>query len=148
MILSLLTIGIAGWCLGSLYNTQVQFSHVLKNPEPPWEISFYIMPFIFFILFVIILLLIYIRRKKYKQKSSFLLFPFEFSEEDEREKQVSGEACRRAFISTWVAAPIAAALLAFYPLFQEKFIHFPLLLILLIPTVQIITYYLHIRKVH
>ncbi len=147
MICSLVTIGLAGWCLISLYNTLVQFSGVLANPEPPWEISFYIMPFVFLILFGAILLIIYNRQKKYKQKSSLLLFPFEFSEDDEREKQISGEACRRAFISTWVTAPIAATLCVFYPLFQERIAYYPILLILIIPTVQILTYYIHIRKI-
>lgn len=147
MILSLVTIGLAGWCLISLYNTLTQFSNVLTNPEPPWEITFYIIPFVLLILFGGVLSIIYTRQKKYKQKSSLLLFPFEFSEEDEREKQISGEACRKAFISTWVTAPLAATLLVFYPLIQDRIAFYPILLILIIPVVQILTYYMYIRKI-
>lgn len=147
MILSILSILIVGWCLTSLYNAQVQFSNVLKNPEPPWEISFSILPFVSLIIFGIILLIIYVRQKKHKDKHSSWLFPFEFSEQDERERHISGEACRKAFISTWITAPLAATLLVFYPLFQDKFIYFPIILILLIPIIQVIIYYLHIRKI-
>ncbi|MBS4208491.1 hypothetical protein [Bacillus sp. FJAT-50079] len=147
MILSLLSILIIGWVLISLYDMLSQFAHILKNPEPPWEINFYFLPLLLLLVFTLILSFFYFGKRKHKDKRSLWLYPFEFTEEDEREQQISGEACRKAFIATWISASIAATLFVFFPLFQNQFIHFPIYLILFIPVVQIITYYIHIRKI-
>ena len=147
MVLSLLMLVLIGFTIFSLYDFTLQFSEIVSNPEPPWESSMNVIPLFLLLIFGIIITFIAWRKKKNKEKISYWLFPFEFLEEDEREQQISGEACRKAFTTTWVTAPLAATLFAAYPLFQEKMTYFPIILILLIPTVQIITYYLHIRKI-
>ena len=130
MVLSLLMLVLIGFAIFSVYDLTLQFSEIVRNPEPPWELSINVMPLFLLLIFGIIITFIYARKRKNKEKISYWLFPFEFSEEDEREQQISGEACRKAFTTTWVTAPLAATLFAAYPLFQEKVIYFPIILIL------------------
>lgn len=146
MILSLLTLGLMGWALTSMYDAYSQFADVLKI-DPPWEITINLIPIFVFLVFSIILYIIYKRKKKLDQSISVWLYPLQFSERDEREREISGQACRKAFISSWISAPAVAALLVFYPLFQEQFQYFPIVVVLIIPAIQIITYYVHIRRI-
>ncbi|MCJ7840295.1 DUF3169 family protein [Lederbergia sp. NSJ-179] len=146
MVLSILTLILMGWALAALYDTYAQFAVIMNNPTPPWEVTLSIWPFLIYFLFSIILYFIYRYKKKNKENSSWL-FPLQFSERDEREREISGEACRKAFISTWISAPIAAFALVFYPLFEDQFRYFPIFIVLLIPIIQILTYFFHIRKI-
>lgn len=148
MLLSLVTLFITGWCIAALLQTYTELSHVIKNPEPPWEINLNLLPLFVLALYTLTMIFVYLRKKKNNRDISFWLFPLEFSERDEREKQISGEACRKAFISTWYTAPSVAALFVFYPLIHKDIMYYyPIVLIFLIPAVQIITYYVHIRRI-
>ncbi|MFS0612037.1 hypothetical protein [Lederbergia ruris] len=147
MLLSIFTLVLFGWALTTLYDAYTQFAFIMKNPTPPWEVTFSVWPFLIIFLYGILLYFLYRYKKKKKEKISIWLFPLQFSERDEREREISGEACRKAFISTWISAPIVASLLVFYPLFEEQFRHFPIFIVLLIPIIQILTYFFHIRKI-
>ncbi|MBO0992083.1 hypothetical protein [Bacillus sp. SD088] len=148
MILSLLTLFLTGWVLTALYDAYAQFAVIIKEDQAlPWEVTISAWPFFFLIIYAVILLFFYRHKKKQNENLSFWLFPMQFSEKDERERAISGEACRKAYIATWVSAPIAAATLVFYPLFEEQFRYFPIIIILLIPMIQIVTYFFHIRKI-
>ncbi|KRG15176.1 hypothetical protein ACA30_08385 [Virgibacillus soli] len=147
MFLSLLMLFFAGWVLAVLYDAYAQFAKIINEDiAPPWEVSVSVWPFLLFLLYSLALFFFYRYKKKKKEKIS-LWFPMQFSEEDEREQAISGIACRKAFISTWISAPIAASALVFYPLFEEQFRYYPILIVLLIPTIQILTYFFHIRKI-
>ncbi|WP_062109345.1 hypothetical protein [Bacillus niameyensis] len=147
MVLSLVTLALMGWALGAMYDVYVQFAEIIKDPTPPWEINFYVLPIFVFLIYSLIMFFLYRRKKKKGEKISIWLFPLQFSERDEREREISGEACRKAFISCWISAPIVAGLLAFYPLFEEHFHYFPILVVLIIPVIQIIAYFVNIRKI-
>lgn len=147
MILSLVSLALMGWALGALYDVYVQFSDIIKDPTPPWEINVSVLPLFIFLIYSLIMFFLYRQKKKRGEKISTWLFPLQFSERDEREREISGEACRKAFISCWIATPIVAGLLAFYPLFEEQFHYFPILVVLIIPAIQIITYFVNIRRI-
>ncbi|RST59534.1 MFS transporter [Siminovitchia terrae] len=147
MILSIFTLVLIGWVLATLYDAYTQFAIIMKNPTPPWEISLSIWPFLILVLYSILLYFLYRYKKNNKEKISIWLFPLQFSEGDEREREISGEACRKAFISTWISVPIAASALVLYPLFAEQFRYFPIFIVLLILIIQILTYFFHIRKI-
>ncbi|GIN70914.1 hypothetical protein J14TS2_13890 [Bacillus sp. J14TS2] len=147
MILSLLNLFLTGWVLTALYDAYSQFAVIIKeDPALPWEVTISTWPFFFLIIYAVILVFFYRHKKKQNENLSWL-FPMQFSEKDERERAISGEAFRKAYIATWVSAPIAAAALVFYPLFEDQFRYFPIIIILLIPMVQIVTYFFHIRKI-
>ncbi|AGK54793.1 hypothetical protein [Bacillus sp. 1NLA3E] len=148
LILSLASLFFIGWATTSLYNANIQFAKIMKYPEPPWEISMNAIPLFSLLTFGLILTVVYLVIKQKKKKPiSFWLFPLQFSEDDEREKMISGEACRKAFISTWYSAPIIAILLSIYPLIQTAFPYFPILMVMIIPAVQIVVYFIAIRKI-
>lgn len=148
LILSILSLFFVGWATTALYDTNIQFAKITKNPEPPWEISVNTIPLFSLLLFSIILTGLYVvMKRKRKNPISYWLFPFQFSEDDEREKMISGDACRKAFISTWYAAPVIAILLSIYPLIQTTFPYYPIVMVLMIPVVQMIVYFIAIRKI-
>ena len=148
LILSIATLFLVGWAITSLYDTYMQFAEITKKPEPPWEITLNLIPLAALVLFGTIFTIAFFAKKQKGEKPiSFWLYPFNFKEEDEREKMISGEACRKAFISTWFTAPMIAASFAVYPLIQTAFPYYPILMVLLIPLVQIVVYYIGIRKI-
>lgn len=148
LLLSIASLFLIGWATASMYDWNIQFSKITKNPEPPWEISINLSPLIFLLLFGVLSSVVYSKLKNNKKNpGSFWLFPFMFSEDDEREKIISGEACRKAFISIWFTAPIIAVSLSFYPLIQTAFPYFPIMMVMMIPMVQILVYFISIRKI-
>ncbi|MBS4221132.1 MFS transporter [Bacillus sp. FJAT-49711] len=147
LIASLLSLVLIGWGISAIYDANLQFANIIKKPEPPWEILINTTPFIFLFIFVVIVSIFYSRKKKKQKNITFWLYPFEFSEADERERQISGEACRKAFVSTMITAPFAAILLVFYPFIESSFSYYPIIIILMIPAIQVIVYYLNIRRI-
>lgn len=146
-ILSVLSLILVGWTIAALYDFCLGFSEVLQDPTPPWKVTLDLLPFFVSILFSIFLLILYRRKKKAGEKVSVWLFPLQFPEADEREKMISEEACRKAFISTWYSTPLVACAFVFYPFISDYFRHYPIFLVLFIPFIQIITYFIHIRKI-
>lgn len=152
VIFSIVLLILFGFCIASLYDFQMQFAEIVLNDiEPPWEITMSIVPMVLLLVIgggLSILVYRYDKKKgKYdgdKQKwwswtkASFL--PPEFEESDEREKMITAKATRAAYASMWIAAPALTALLLLYPFIAEKFPYYPIIIILLLPITQIITY--------
>ncbi|MEN8700344.1 hypothetical protein [Bacillus infantis] len=132
----------------AMYDAQTQFAEVLRNPEPPWSLTINFTPVAVFLLIggVISWFLYSKKKKKRSSISALLLLPPEFEEQDEREKMMTARACRSSYISLYFAVPLTAALMLFYPLLEDKVPFYPILVILLIPAIQMLSYYLSIRK--
>jgi hypothetical protein len=74
------------------------------------------------------------------------MLPPEFEESDEREQLITAKACRSSYIVMWFATPIAAGLLVIYPMIQDLIPYYPIIILLLLPVVQIISYFFSIHK--
>jgi hypothetical protein len=136
-----------GWFLYDFLNLNVQFSEIMKHPEPPWEATMSIGSFASCIVLLIVSFFYYCVRKKTKNVS-LLLFPFEFAEDDEREKMMTAEACKKAFVFLLFSIPIDAILMAFYPLLPNSFSFYPIAVLLLLSLVQLTVYYVSISKIY
>lgn len=147
-ILNMVMILLFGWALLPLYHAQMQFADVLKNPDPPWEISFYVPPLLFFFVIGLPISAYLIIKGKRKHKSlskAFMLRP-ELEESDEREQLITAKACRSSYIAMWYAVPIGAGLLLIYPIIQDQFPFYPVIVLLLVGLVQMVSYFLSLRK--
>src|SRR5690625_3641695 len=109
-ISSILLLIFFGWAMVNFYDFQLQFAEIIKDPEPPWEITINILPMVLtFILGLYIMISIFRRKKNQKGALKNALFlPHTFEEEDEREKEITAKATRTAYLSMWVAAPMLA----------------------------------------
>ncbi|MCV9887997.1 hypothetical protein [Metabacillus halosaccharovorans] len=147
-ILNIVTIILFGWALVMFYEAQMQFADIIKDPEPPWEISVNILPLLLFIMICIPISIYFIAKGKKKHKSMWKAFmlPPELEEADEREQMITAKACRSSYIAMWYTAPIAAGLLLFYPLIQENIPYYPIIILLLLPVVQMISYFHSLHK--
>ena len=74
------------------------------------------------------------------------MLPSEFEESDEREQLITAKACRSAYIAMWFTVPIAAGLLIFYPIIQDTIPYYPIMILLLLPVVQMISYFYTLHK--
>lgn len=130
-----------------LVSANVQFARIIRKNLTAWNIEVNILPVVPFLLLTLILTIAYYTLRK-KREVSFWLYPLDMPEEDEREKAISSEACRKAFRSVWFAAPLCAGLMCFYPLFVTVFPVYPIIVVLLIPLVQIIVYFVIVKRIY
>ncbi|MGR6336820.1 MFS transporter [Priestia megaterium] len=146
-LLNVVSLLCVGWFLYDFLSLNIQFSEVMTDPKPPWEITMSIGSFASLIVLLIVSFFYYRARKKTKNVSP-LLFPFEFAEEDEREKMITAEACKKAFVFLLFSIPIGAILIAFYPLLPNSFSFYPIAVLLLLSLVQLTVYYVSISKIY
>jgi hypothetical protein len=146
-LLNVVSLLCAGWFLYDFLNLNVQFSKIMKHPEPPWETTMSISSFASLIVLLIVSFFYYRVRKKTKNVS-LLLFPFEFAEEDEREKMITAEACKKAFVFLLFSFPLGATLMTFYPLLPNSFNFYPIAVILLLSLIQLTVDYVSISKIY
>lgn len=147
-ILNMVMLLLFGWALLPLYHAQMQFADVLKNPDPPWEISFNLSPlFIFFVIGLpISAYLLIMGKRKHRSLSKAFMLPPELEESDEREQLITAKACRSSYIAMWYAVPLGAGLLLLYPIIEEKIPFYPVIVLLLVALVQMVSYFLSLRK--
>lgn len=67
---------------------------------------------------------------------------FFFTENDERVIQITSRACRASYISMMYAFPIILALLVLNLLVSESVPWYPIAIFLLLPFVQVVTYFI------
>lgn len=148
VLLNIIIIALFGWAVFPLYMAQIQFAEIMKNPEPPWEVTFQFTPvFIFFLICTPIAYYLYKRnKKKHKGFWRALMLPPELEEADEREQYVTAKACRTSYITMYITAPVATSLLLLYPLVQDSFSYYPVIVILLIPLSQMLAYFISLNK--
>ena len=147
-LLNIVIIILFGWALVMIYEAQMQFADVVKSPEPPWEISVNFLPILlFFVICTPISIYLIVRgKKKHKSMWKAFMLPPELEETDEREQLITAKACRSSYIVMWYTAPIAAGLLVFYPFIQENIPYYPIIILLLLPVVQMISYFYSLHK--
>lgn len=137
-----------GWGMIAFYNASIDIAEFPKNTKRSFMFELNLFPFIAFLLIGGLLTFItYGTKKKNKEvlkKSLFL--PDEFEENDEREKQITAQACRSAYISMWYVFPLLMILLLFYPFISESVPYYPIIIILLFPLTQSITYLISWKK--
>ncbi|MCM3193857.1 MFS transporter [Priestia megaterium] len=146
-LLNVVSLLCVGWVLYDVLNLNAQLSEIMKHPEPPWEATMSISSFASFIVLLIVIFFYYRVRKKTKNVS-LLLFPLEFAEDDEREKMMTAEACKKAFVFLLFSFPIGGGLMTFYPLLSNSFSFYPVAVILLLLLVQLTVYYVSISKIY
>lgn len=143
LVLVLFTLGMV-----SFYDSHLQFAKIVKNPEPPWEFTLNLLPPVLAISLGIIIAISAYRRERHKKGAlvRILFLPQNFQENDEREKEITAKATRSAYISMWIAAPILAALMLGYPYISDFVPYYPLIILMLLPLIQLITYIVSWKK--
>ncbi|WP_173917731.1 hypothetical protein [Halobacillus sp. Marseille-Q1614] len=147
-LISITLIVLFGWALVPLYSAQIQFAEIIHDPNPPWEITIPVLPILFFLLIGGILTAMAYKKNKKKHGSwkQAALLPPELEESDERERFLTGKACRSSYVAMWYISPIAAALLLLYPFVIETMPYYPIIILLLIPLVQTLVYFMSWKK--
>ncbi|WP_026675720.1 hypothetical protein [Alkalihalobacterium bogoriense] len=148
---SFFTIILFGWAMISFYSANIEFARIVnEDVEPPWEVTISATPLFFILLIgaVLIPLSYYYNRKRKKKPWIHTLFmPTELVEDDEREQMITGKACRNSYISMWISFPTALTIFIFaYPFIKETMPYFPIIVILLVPLVQVITFHITLKK--
>jgi len=137
-----------GWVMIAFYNASIDIAEFFNNTKRVVMFKLNLDPFIAFL--CIGGLFTFITYGTKKKGNEFLkkavLLPDEFEENDEREKQITAQACRSAYISMWYAFPLLTILLVFYPFISEKVPYYPIIVILLFPLTQSITYLISWKK--
>ena len=146
--LNIVTVFLFGWALVAFYDGYMQFADIMKDPEPPWEVSVNMLPLLLLLVICLPISIYLLARGKRKHKSIWKAFmlPPEFEESDEREQMLTAKACRSSYIVMWFTVPIAAGLLVFYPLIQDIVPYYPIIILLLLPVVQMISYFYSLYK--
>ncbi|WP_010677214.1 hypothetical protein [Bacillus timonensis] len=146
---SVISIVLLGWALSSMYDAQLDFAEIVKtNQEPPWSVELNMLPFFIALVVGIAFTAITFPKLKKKRKSwkNVFMLPVEFEEEDEREKELTGKACRASYISMWFTFPIITALFLLYPFISDSVPYYPIILLLLYPLIQIVTYFISWKR--
>ncbi|MGX1265325.1 hypothetical protein RKD55_003129 [Rossellomorea marisflavi] len=136
--------GLFGWAMVEFFDMTTQMAAFNKNPDGDVMFEGNAFPFLLILIVCSILSILSYRSKKRRKLS--LMVPDEFQESDEREKQITAEACKTAYMSMMIAAPVIAAMLVFYPLVAEKLPYYPVILFMLLPFVQVTAYLIHWKK--
>ncbi|GGC95384.1 putative lipoprotein YgaO [Thalassobacillus devorans] len=145
--ISLAVLGLFSWALVEFYSASIDISKFLQDPEREYMFEIRLIPFVAFFLIGGWLAFVSIRKKrKYQSWKKVFLLPDEFEESDEREKQLTAQACRSAYISMWYSFPVISALLLLYPFVTETLPYYPILVFALLPITQIITYTVSWKK--
>ncbi|MEH7238880.1 hypothetical protein [Bacillus sp. JJ1562] len=145
VMFSIVMLVLFGWGLTSMYFAQMDFADIVKNnTQPPWFIEINMLPIFATILIGGVFTVITYPKLKHKRKSwkNVFLLPSEFEEGDEREKELTGKACRASYISMWFTFPIIAALFLLFPFISDTVPYYPIILLLLYPLIQIIVYFI------
>ncbi|MFD1019737.1 hypothetical protein [Thalassobacillus hwangdonensis] len=147
VLITLVTLLLFIWALIEFYGASIDISMFLEDPDREYLFEIKLLPLIVFLLFGGWLGFISIQKKRKKHSwKNVLLLPDEFEETDEREKQLTAQACRSAYISMMYSFPIISALLLLYPFVSEVVPYYPLLVFTLLPLTQIITYTVSWKK--
>ncbi|MGN7299705.1 hypothetical protein [Ferdinandcohnia sp. SAFN-114] len=149
VVYSIVSIMLMGWALSSMYYAQMDFAKIVKtNQEPPWTIEINTLPILIAIVVGTLFTVFTYPKLKKKRKSwkNVFLLPIEFEEGDEREKELTGKACRTSYISMWYTFPIISALFLLYPFISDNVPYYPIILFLLYPLIQIIAYFISWKK--
>ncbi|MFP7287597.1 hypothetical protein [Shouchella clausii] len=138
------TIGLFTWQLVEYFRG---FGEI-ETAKGSWEMSINILPMTILIIGAIIYGIVsaYLKKKKGITFQKGLLVPPEFSERDEREKEITANACRTAYLSMYIIYPVLAALLVVYPLVQTKLPYLPIILVMAGPLLQASVYMVSWRK--
>ncbi|PPA70758.1 hypothetical protein [Jeotgalibacillus proteolyticus] len=144
--LNFLALVCVGWFSTALYLGNESFAAFVFGETEEFFLSLPLTPLV---VMLIIAVVSYFLLKKFSgRKVSFkaTLLPPEFSEQDEREKEITARACRNAYVSLTYAVPAVIIILAFEPVFNRLIPASALWILLLIPIVQFSSYYFTIRK--
>lgn len=144
----IIIIALFGWGMVSLYDVQMQFAEVLKNPEQSWEVTFDLIPIAACVIVGGALSFPFYLRARKEGRSWFkiMFLPHEFKEDDEREAAITAKATKASYSSMVIATPFVTSLLLFYPHISSQVPYYPIIVCLLLPIIQMITYGITWRK--
>ncbi|AAU22509.1 hypothetical protein SFC27_07370 [Bacillus licheniformis] len=134
----ILLFGLACWTFITFFHTSEQIAKSLKTNDSELHFVFNLIPILLFGL--VLSIYTYLEKKSGSRKQRFMLVPDEFKEQDEREQMITAKACRTSYIVLYVAMPVAALLLIFYPFFQVRIPSFPIIVIFMLIIIQHLSY--------
>lgn len=136
------------WAMTAFYHASIDIAAYAQDPSSGIMFEINIIPFILFFIIGGFLTFVAFRHKKKHNKGFVkgLWLPDEFSENDEREKQITARACRAAYISMFYAVPFITVLFLFYPFLSDSMPYYPIVVFMLLPLTQILTYMISWKK--
>lgn len=145
-LIAVIVIILFGWAMIAFYYASIDISEYFKDTSRSFMFELNLTPLLAFVCIGGILSFINFSKKKKKPWAKALLLPDEFEESDEREKQITSHACRASYISMMYSTPIITSLLLFYPFIYETIPYYPIIIFLLLPLTQIVTYLVSWKK--
>lgn len=146
VFITVLLLLLFGWGMVEFYNASVDLSGYFADSKETTMFEMNVTPILIFICIGAILLFIQKGKKKNKYWAKALLLPKEFKESDERERQITSQACRASYISLMYSFPIITALMLLYPFVAESYPYYPIIVLLLLPLTQVVTYVVSWQK--
>ncbi|SNT54612.1 hypothetical protein SAMN05444672_14618 [Bacillus sp. OK838] len=146
VFISVILLILFGWGMIEFYYASIDLSEFSKDSKQTTMFELNLNPILAFVCIGVIVLFITNSKKKKKYWAKALLLPDEFKESDEREKQITSQACRASYISMIHAFPIITSLLLFYPFISETYPYYPIVIFLLLPLTQVVTYLISWKK--
>ncbi|MDR4928468.1 hypothetical protein [Peribacillus simplex] len=146
VFISVILLILFGWGMIAFYYASIDISEFFKDSKQTTMFELNLTPILAFVCIGVIVSFITNSKKKKKYWAKALLLPDEFKESDEREKQITSQACRASYISMMHAFPIITSLLLFYPFISETYPYYPIVIFLLLPLTQVVTYLISWKK--
>lgn len=143
---NLLSLICIGWAAAIFLDANQAMADMVYRRTEGFDITITLAPF--FILFVLTAISFFLVKRSSKESLTLknVMLPPEFSEQDERERFITANACRNAYVSMTYTLPVVVVLMTLQPLMSPVSPYFFLWIVLLIPFVQWVSYYLTIRK--
>ena len=145
-MMNVIVIGVFGWAMVTYYDAASRFQTFMNGKGESFYIN--VTPIIAALLIASIFGFVITRSKRKNNKGwkEALLLPSELFEDDEREKTLTANACRNAYIAMMFTSPFVIAAMTFQPVISNHFTAYPIIVLLLLPLVQISVFYFSLRK--
>ena len=145
-LMNVIVLGLFGWAMVNYYDAATQFQTLMSGNGN--EVMFNITPILVTLLIVSIIGFIITRNKRKNNKAwrEALLLPSELYEDDEREKTLTAQACRNAYIAMMFTSPLLIAAMTLQPIVSDQFSAYPILVLLSLPLIQMSVFYFSLRK--
>ncbi|MGB7998969.1 MAG: hypothetical protein WCF60_02605 [Anaerobacillus sp.] len=145
-VMNVIVLGLFGWAMVTYYDAASRFQTFMNGEGESFYINVTPIIAVLLIAFIFGFVITRSKRKNNKGWKEAILLPSELFEDDEREKTLTANACRNAYIAMMFTSPVVIAAMTFQPVISNQFTAYPIVVLLLLPLVQISVFYFSLRK--
>ncbi|WP_181350366.1 hypothetical protein [Thalassobacillus sp. CUG 92003] len=133
-----------GWSMIAMFDGFVQLADAFHNPQSSLGITITVTPILAALVVIGVLstMTFLKKRKTHHSWTKAFFLPPELEEADERERHITGEACRNAYIAMWYGFPLVTVLMFVYPFVSELIPYYPIMVLLLLPLIQSLVFFI------